>query len=114
MLGGWGPMADLFYSVLVLLLESPEARQFLITEIRESFTSYKDITPNTKLMSLPYLHACIEETLRILPSNNTGLPRVSSGAVVDGKYIPQGVGYIFFALLIFTWGFAFAIWFWVL
>ncbi len=91
MFAGWGPMADLFYGVLVLLLENLETYQALTKEIREAFTSYDQITSSKKLMSLPYLHACIEETLRVLPSNLTGLPRISPGAIVNGKYIPKGV-----------------------
>lgn len=91
MFAGWGPMADLFYGILVLLLENPETYDLLTKEIRESFSSYEEIMPAKPLMSLPYLHAVIEETLRMLPSNNTGLPRISPGAVVDGQYIPQGV-----------------------
>jgi hypothetical protein len=50
-------MADLFYGVLVLLLDSPATHQFLLTEIRENFSSYEGITPDKKLMALPYLHA---------------------------------------------------------
>ncbi|KAH8719535.1 cytochrome P450 [Phaeosphaeriaceae sp. PMI808] len=90
MLAGWGPMADLFYGVLVLLLENPETYQNLTREIRTSFSSYEEILPGQTLTSLPYLHACIEETLRMLPSNLTGLPRISPGAMVDGQYIPKG------------------------
>ncbi|KAF2874416.1 cytochrome P450 [Massariosphaeria phaeospora] len=90
MFAGWGPMADLFYGVLVLLLENPETYQLLTKEIRETFSNYEEIVPGKTLMSLPYLHACIEETLRMLPSNNTGLPRISPGVVVDGLYIPKG------------------------
>jgi cytochrome P450 len=92
MFAGWGPMADLFYGALVLLLTNPGTLQLLTKEIRETFQSYEDIVPNKTLLSLPYLHAVIEETLRLLPSNNTGLPRISPGAVVDGTYIPKGVG----------------------
>jgi cytochrome P450 len=91
MFAGWGPMADLFYGVLVLLLENPETHKLLTREIRESFSSYGEIVPGKALMSLSYLHACIEESLRLLPSNNTGLPRISPGAVVDGRCIPKGV-----------------------
>jgi cytochrome P450 len=110
-------MADLFYGVLVLLFDSPAAHQFLIKEIREireNFSSYEDITPDKKLMALPYLHACIEETLRMLPSNNTGLPRISPGTVVDGQYIPKGVGYASFTFLMFSWSITFVIRFWML
>jgi len=91
MFAGWGPMADLFYGALVLLLVNPETHRLLTKEIRESFSIYKDIIPGPTLTSLSYLHACIEETLRMLPSNLTGLPRVSPGATVDGQYIPKGV-----------------------
>lgn len=91
MFAGWGPMGDLFYGTLVLLLENPETHQLLTKEVRDTFSGYEDIIQVPKLTSLPYLHACIEETLRMLPSNNTGLPRTSPGTMVDGQHIPKGV-----------------------
>lgn len=94
MFAGWGPIADLFYGALVLLLKNPEAYKTITKEIRNSFSSYEDIVYGKQLTSLHYLHACIEETLRALPSNLTGLPRISPGAVVDGQYIPKGVSVI--------------------
>ncbi|KAK8094823.1 cytochrome P450 [Apiospora hydei] len=81
MFAGWGPMGDLFYGALLLLLENPETHQIFIREIRDAFSNYEDIKPGSEMTSLPYLHACIEETLRMLPSNNTGLPRISPGAM---------------------------------
>jgi hypothetical protein len=90
MFAGWGPMADLFYGTLVLLLEHPESAKVLTEEIRQSFSNYEDIVPGA-LAPLPFLHACVEETLRMLPNNNTGLPRISPGALVDGQFIPKGV-----------------------
>ncbi|KAK2603551.1 hypothetical protein QQS21_004231 [Conoideocrella luteorostrata] len=90
MFAGWGPMGDLFYGSLVLLLEHPESYAALAAEIRRSFSNYEDIVPEA-LSHLSYLHACVEETLRMLPSNLTGLPRISPGAAVDGQYIPRGV-----------------------
>lgn len=91
-------MGDLFYGTLVLLLESPETHQLLTKEIRETFSEYEDIIQGPRLTSLPYLHACIEETLRMLPSNNTGLTRISPGAMVDGQYIPKGVSTVSYLL----------------
>lgn len=90
MFAGWGPMSDLFYSAIVLLLQEPACYKILVEEIRGHFEDYDAITPKA-LAPLQYLHACIEETLRLLPSNNTGLPRISSGAMVDGQHIPKGV-----------------------
>lgn len=90
MFAGFGTLADWYYGTLFFLLEEPECYKYLVEEIRNAFKSYEDITPEA-LTSLPYLHACLEESLRSLPNNNTGLPRISPGTVVDGQYIPKGV-----------------------
>jgi len=86
----FGPMSDWFYVTLYFLLDAPGYLKLLAEEIRNAFQRYQDITPDA-LNSLLYLQACLEESLRILPGNNTGLPRYSPGAMVDGQYIPKGV-----------------------
>ena len=86
----YGPMSDWYYGTFLFLLEEPEYLRYLSKEIRSKFESYRDITPNS-LASLPFLHACLEESLRLLPSNSTGLPRLSPGAKIDGHYVPKGV-----------------------
>lgn len=90
MLANSGPMAEWFYGTLLFLLEEPAAYNKLVEEVRGGFDSYDGITSNT-VISLPYLHACLEETLRLLPTNLTGLPRYSPGAVVDGHFVPKNV-----------------------
>ena len=90
MFANYSPMADWYYGTLVFLLEESECLQYLSNEIRDKFKSYHEITPNA-LTSLPFLHACLEESLRLLPSNNTGLPRMSPGAIIHGQYVPKGV-----------------------
>jgi hypothetical protein len=90
MFAGFGPMSNWYYGTLFFLLEEAECYKHLAEEVRNAFKSYDDITPEA-LTSLPYLHACLEESLRLLPDNNTGLPRISPGAVVDGHYVPKGV-----------------------
>ena len=90
MFANYGPMADWYYGTLLFLLEEPKCLQALSKMIRDQFESYHDIIPNA-LASLPFLHACLEESLRLLSSNNTGLPRLSPGATIDGHYIPKGV-----------------------
>lgn len=90
MFANYGPMSDWYYGTLLFLLDEPECLQSLSKEIRAEFESYHDIT-SSALASLPLLHACLEESQRLLPSNNTGLPRRSPGALIDGHYIPKGV-----------------------
>ena len=90
MFANYGPISDWYYGTILFLLDESDCMQILSKEIRDKFESYHDITPNV-LASLPYLHACLEESLRLLPSNNTGLPRLSPGGIIDGHYVPKGV-----------------------
>lgn len=90
MFAGFGNISDWFYSILYFLLQEPEYQKLLIQEIRNAFKNYDDINLEA-LTTLPYLHACLEESLRVLPGNNTGLARISPGAIVDGQYVPKGV-----------------------
>ncbi|KLU88227.1 hypothetical protein MAPG_07214 [Magnaporthiopsis poae ATCC 64411] len=81
-------------SVLFYLLSrrsNRTIRDAVAAEVRAAFSREADINlsvvgPN----ALPLLHACIEETLRFHPPAAEIPPRVSPGAVVDGKYIPKG------------------------
>lgn len=90
MFANYGPISDWYYGTLLFLLDNPASLQYVSEEIRDRFENYEDITSGA-LASLPYMHACLEESLRLLPSNNTGLPRLSPGAIVDGHYVPKGV-----------------------
>lgn len=84
------PVQLSFFSSLFFLLKEPEALELLMKEIRDSFTSYDDITPDA-LASLPHLNACINETLRMHVATAANMPRRSPGAAVDGHYIDTGV-----------------------
>ncbi|KAI1816778.1 cytochrome P450 [Poronia punctata] len=87
---GFEPVSAWIYSTLFQLIRHPECLEILTTEIRNAFARYDDIS-SSALAELEYLNACLEESMRLLPSNNTGLPRVSPGATVDGTYVPPGV-----------------------
>lgn len=90
LLAGWQPLANQFYSLIFFILKEPESYAALVKEVRSAFTSYDAINSDTTA-SLEYLQACANETLRLHQETTDGLPRVSPGAVVDGRYIPQGV-----------------------
>ncbi|KAJ5389316.1 uncharacterized protein N7496_000384 [Penicillium cataractarum] len=72
------------------LTKSPEVYSRLTGEIRSTFSSEDDINMKSTA-ALPYLHACLEEALRIYPPLAETPPRVSPGAFVNGQYIPKGV-----------------------
>lgn len=79
--------ATIFY-----LLTAPRCLQKLTSEIRSAFGSPDEIC-NPKLNSLPYLQACIDETLRMNPPKASSLPRkvLTGGVSIEGHHFPKGV-----------------------
>jgi cytochrome P450 len=75
------------------LVHTPLVLQRLAGEIRAAFTSVEDICySGPTLSSLPYLRACLDETLRMTPPAPGHLPRkvMPGGATIDGVYYPAG------------------------
>ncbi|KAK1621978.1 cytochrome P450, partial [Colletotrichum phormii] len=54
------------------------------------YSSVSEVTAQS-VLRLPYLNACIQETLRLTPPiNGRGSHRISPGATIDGLYVPKG------------------------
>lgn len=73
---------------MYLMLTNDNAYKKLVAEIRGAFKSRQDIAwSGTK--NLPYLEACINESLRMFPPVPGNLNRVvpSEGALIDGKWV---------------------------
>lgn len=70
--------------------QHPNAMRLLQSEVRSAFDSEAEIDFKASAR-LPYLHACIEESMRLYPPAPEVPPRVSPGADVEGKWVPQGV-----------------------
>ena len=81
-------MAACFY----YLSRSQEAYTKVCAEVRSIFSSADDIRTGEKLDSCRYLHACIEEALRMSPPVGGALWRETrqGGLEIDGHMIPQG------------------------
>lgn len=77
--------------VTYYLLKNPDKLRLLTQEVRGHFASGADINGDSTA-SLQYLSAVIEEGLRIFPPAPFGFPRTSPGMMVDGQYVPEGVG----------------------
>ncbi|KAI0156120.1 cytochrome P450 [Pestalotiopsis sp. NC0098] len=68
---------------------SPIVYERLAREIRETFKEESEINMNSA-GRLEYLHAVLEETLRVYPPAAETPPRISPGAYIEGKWIPKG------------------------
>lgn len=71
------------------LLHNENMLKKLQDEVRTAFSSPEEITGDST-QHLLYLHACLEEALRIYPPVAAALQRVSPGATVDGHWVPAG------------------------
>ncbi|KAI0547646.1 cytochrome P450 [Xylaria curta] len=90
-IGGYDTTSVTTYMLVYFGLRNPEVLAELKREIRESFSRYEDITADN-LRVLPWLNACMQETLRVVTvATHHSLPRISPGAMVDGIYVPKGV-----------------------
>jgi cytochrome P450 len=79
--------------VIHLLTLYPEHLKRVTEEIRSQFDLDHLITFAECRTELPYLEACIYETLRYSPITSGFMPRISytKGITVEGHYIPPGV-----------------------
>lgn len=94
-IAGYDPIQITLNSVIFFLLKEPETYAKLVKEIRGAFQDYNDINSDS-LVGLKFLHACVQETLRVHVAGVSGLPRISPGAMVDGVYVPKGVSKSYF------------------
>jgi cytochrome P450 len=79
-------------NTIFLLYKHPQALSKLRMEIDTAFPS--DRMPDYEGASrLPYLRACIEESLRVRPPSSFGLPRIvpEGGRKIAGQFVPAGV-----------------------
>jgi len=92
MIAGTETTATLLSGLTFHLLKNPSKMARLTHEIRSAFASDEDITIE-RLQALKYLHACIEEGLRMYPPVTNGLPRIvpPGGAIIDGHEVSGGV-----------------------
>lgn len=92
MIAGTETTATLLSGVTYFLISNRDKLDKLVAELRTTFHNEYEITVEA-LARLKYLHACLEEGLRVYPPVPTGLPRVvpPGGAQICERWIPEGV-----------------------
>ena len=70
---------------------NPPKLAHLTSEVRAAFKSPSDITFQA-VAALPYLQACIRETMRLYPPVAVGVPRIipAGGREIMGRWLPPG------------------------
>ncbi|KAL9113019.1 MAG: hypothetical protein Q9227_002884 [Pyrenula ochraceoflavens] len=76
---------------LLLLVNNPQALAKVSQELQTAFPSLDETITKEKVMSLPYLEAVINESLRLMPPAVNGMPRVADRDLeLEGYLIPKG------------------------
>ena len=80
-------------NVMYQLLRNPKCLQRLREELDSVLDEDDVVAPYEKVKYLPYLRACLDESLRLWPPTSHGLPRMTpaEGTQILGDYIPGGV-----------------------
>jgi cytochrome P450 len=79
-------------NVMYNLMKNPKCMARLQQEIDEALDEDQTVAPYETVKHLPYLRACLDESLRIFPPTSHGLTRATpaEGAVVAGDFIAGG------------------------
>ena len=93
-LAGTETVATLLSAVTYFLTLNPKALSKLTDEIRGKFEDESLLTAHN-LAVAPYLTACIEEAMRLVPPVPEGLPRITplEGEYICGQWVPGGVSF---------------------
>lgn len=84
-------------NVMYQLIKHPEIKKKLVQEIDSALEDDEEegdgVIAYDRVKHLPYLRACLDESLRLFPPTPHGLPRQTptEGANILGDYIPGGV-----------------------
>jgi cytochrome P450 len=92
-IAGSDTMATAMAALFFYILHNPSTYARLEAEVLATFSDVEDIRIGPVLNSARYLHACLEESLRMSPGVGGILPREvrHGGIIIDGEPIPAGV-----------------------
>ncbi|KFH40555.1 Pisatin demethylase-like protein [Hapsidospora chrysogenum ATCC 11550] len=90
LVGGPESTSSVLTWVIHFLFLYPEDMRKVVEEVRTRFPSDGVIAYADTRGELPYLEACIYETLRCIPTASTSFPRIchTRGVTIKGHYIP--------------------------
>jgi benzoate 4-monooxygenase len=90
--GGTETTAAAFTNTLYLIYKHPAVLEKLREEV-DSACGPEEVASYATLSQLPYLRACVEESLRVRPPSSFGLPRVvpPGGRMIAGQWVDEGV-----------------------
>jgi benzoate 4-monooxygenase len=80
--------------IMEFLFKNPQHLHTLREEVDSTLDSEDIVAPYEKVKNLPFLKACLDEGMRLIPPTSAGLPRRTppEGARIMGQWIAGNVG----------------------
>ena len=91
LMAGGDTIAAAMCCLFFYLTRYPEACQKAAQEVRSTFATADEIELGLKMGQCSYLHACIEEGLRMLGGPAKWRDAEQGGAMVCGEFVPEGL-----------------------
>lgn len=82
-------------STIYQLSQNKEKQEILLNELKNVLPHKDSPVDNRVLENMPYLRACIKETLRMFPVTIANGRSLQSDAVIYGYHVPKGTHVIF-------------------
>ncbi|KAH8319750.1 hypothetical protein KR074_004911 [Drosophila pseudoananassae] len=82
-------------STIYQLAKNPDKQQKLLEELKKVFPSREAEINQSVLEQMPFLRACVKETLRMRPVVIANGRSLQSDAVINGYHVPKGTHVIF-------------------
>lgn len=82
-------------STIYQLSQNPDKQKILFKELRQILPNKDSPVDHKTLEKMPYLRACIKETLRIKPVVIGNGRSLQSDAIIAGYEVPKGVSFSF-------------------
>jgi cytochrome P450 len=83
--------ASILTAVTSFLVDKPEKQEKLAKEVRSAFTTGAEITADA-VSRLPYLVACIDESMRLFPQTGSPSLRLTDrDTIISGVPVPKDV-----------------------
>ncbi|XP_037921267.1 cytochrome P450 CYP12A2-like isoform X1 [Hermetia illucens] len=88
--GGMDTTSSTATSLLYFLAKNPEKQEILRKEIMTILPSKDSLLTVENMKNVPYLRACLKESLRMFPTVGVNVRRAGQNLVLQGYQIPKG------------------------
>lgn len=85
--------STIFTGVLLCIATNPEKQEILREEIKSILPTKNSELTVENMKNMPYLRACIKESIRLYPIGPGTIRRTNQNLEIDGYFVPSGTDF---------------------